>query len=858
MERKDILMKKRIIALVTAFVCMASSVSASVLGSGLVDSSSLLIGRGTSLYKNTFLSDQKGVGLQTEYYAEYTPNEDVRPVVVTGDAIWGKRNIEEAIAYMEKNNMYPMIGINASFFSFQYGVPMGHVITDGEITSKDATELDAVGFYQDGNAFVSRLGIKTTAYFDEYEFDIAHINKYCQAVTDVMTLYTDKFGANTNASCETINVILGNLEGSVSIGSEVTGVVEDVVTASGGIDIPAGKIVLTIPSGGNEWIRTLVNLLTPGEKITIKNEATVDSDRWNGVYNAIASEGKRLLSGGEVCSGLGAGAAPRTAVGVKADGKVIFYVIDGRQSGYSYGVKQATLAERMKELGCVDALNLDGGGSTSIAGVYPGQPAASVINSPSEGALRRVTNFIFLQNMQDKDDTLGGLYLYPYSTHYLSGTTVQLYPAAIDRHFHYMPAPEVEFSMGNDLGTVTSDGALTLSGTGEAVVNIKSGDITGGATYFTYETPTSITVYDIDTQKNVTSINADAKSTIRLAGHAYYGKKYLESEPKAYKWQIDERLGSISDGVLTLSAACGESGELTVRSGDTVVKIPVSINSYTDEASYPKADISVEEGCVNIEIYSENSEIDITGCSVKIDGKEYINNDDTEKTQLDDGHMFISIPTDGNFNSGFHKILVKAQNTDGFSAYNKAAVMNSEPYNAFSDTDKHWARDTISFMNGMGIVNGSNGRFNPDSHMTRAEFTVMMCNYLGVNADDYKDCRLDFADSSQIPLWAQNYVKAMTENDIISGKQDGNKLYFAPNDSITRAEAASIMARTLDGNLKIGRLEYTDEGQIPSWARKNMAVMTANGFMGGYPDGSLNPNGNVTRAEAVTMIFNIM
>ena len=54
MERKDILMKKRIIALVTAFVCMASSVSASVLGSGLVDSSSLLIGRGTSLYKNTF------------------------------------------------------------------------------------------------------------------------------------------------------------------------------------------------------------------------------------------------------------------------------------------------------------------------------------------------------------------------------------------------------------------------------------------------------------------------------------------------------------------------------------------------------------------------------------------------------------------------------------------------------------------------------------------------------------------------------------------------------------------------------------------------------------------------------------
>ena len=848
-------MKKKFFAILTAFACVTTTVSASVLGNDWVDGSSLLIGRGTSLYKNTFLSDQSGVGLQNEYYAEYTPNSDVRPVVVTGDSIWGKRNISEAINYMENNNMYPMIGINASFFSFQNGVPMGHVITNGEITSKDESTLDAVGFYEDGNAFISKLGITTTAYFDEYEFDVPHINKYCQAVTNVMTLYTDKFGKDTHASTATINVILGSLEGSLAIGKEISGTIEDIVTAQGAVDIPEGKIVMTVPAEGDEWVRTIINLMSVGQKITVKGEATVDADRWNYAYNGLGSEGKRLLSGGEVCSGLEAGAAPRTAVGIREDGKVIFYVIDGRQKNYSYGVKQKTLAQRLKELGCVDALNLDGGGSTSIAGVYPGQEAASVINSPSEGTLRKVTNFIFLQNMQEKNDTLGGLYLYPYSTHYLSGTSVQLYPAAIDSNFHYMPAPAVEYSMGNDLGSITADGVLTLSGTGEAIVNVKSGDITGGASYFTYETPTSITVYNKDTNETVTSITGDAKSVISLAGHAYHGKKYLESEPKAYKWQIDEKLGTVSDGVVTLSAACGESGELAVWSGDTVVKIPVKINDYAEDACYPRGDFNFENGYASADFYSEKSEIDIDNCSFKIDGKEYIN--EAVKAKLDDKTIRVSVPVSENFENEFHKLSLKAQNKDGFTSYNKAALENAEPENTFSDTNGHWAKNRISYMNGHGIVNGNKGQFNPDNSMTRAEFTVMMCNYLGINAEDYADAELNFADNGQIPSWAENYVKAMTERGIISGKTDGGRVYFAPNDNITRAEAASIMARTISGNLKIRELSCTDADDVPSWARKNVSAMVENGFMGGYPDGRILPGGRITRAEAAVMIYNM-
>lgn len=859
-------MKRKISALLLLFTFFTSTASASVLGSQQIDYSSLLVGKNTTLIKNTFLSDQSGVGLQTEYYAEYTPNAAVRPVVVTGESIWGKRTISQAISYMERNHMYPMLGINASFFSFQTGVPMGHVITNGEITSKDTTQLDAVGFNQDGSGFVSSLGIVTTAHFGEYEFDIAHINKYCQPTTNVMTLFTDKFGTTTKTKSETINVILGDIEGNLSIGQTLTGIVEEIKTVSGEIQIPSGKIVLTINTTGNEWIKTVLAQLTTGEQITITNYAIADQERWNHAYNGLASEGKRLLTNGVVTGGLEAGAAPRTAVGVKADGTLIFYVIDGRQTGHSYGVKQATLAERLKELGCVDALNLDGGGSTSIAGVYPGQEAASVMNSPSEGTLRQVTNFIFLQNMEEPTETLGGLYLYPYSTHYLSGSRVQLYPAAVDANFHYTPAPDVTYAMENDLGNITPEGVLTLSGTGTAKVTVSSGEITGSAEYFTYENPTSISVYNAETKEKITSIKAAANTRIKLDGHAYYGKKYLESTPEAYYWQVDASVGSITkDGVLTLSPTDGVSGNLTVWKGDAVVNIPVTVNGGTNTVApadyYPYSEIRVYQDKIRVDMYSYHQPIDLENSYVKVDGEVWSEREDVQKYEADNRHAVIEIPVSETFETGFHKILAKAQTIDRFSDLHKETVQNTVLANHFTDTTGHWAENTIAYMNLQNIVNGdvvnNQSVFYPDKSMTRAEFAVMMCNYLQIDASEYEEDESPFDDKNEIPAWASNAIKAMADIGIISGKQNGDRIYFAPTDRITRAETAAIIGRTLPDTLRAGELAFSDVSTIPAWAKQNMAVLTNAKFISGYPDKTIRPNGQVTRAEAVTILFNV-
>ena len=81
---------------------------------------------------------------------------------------------------------------------------------------------------------------------------------------------------------------------------------------------------------------------------------------------------------------------PRTAIGRTADGKVVLMVVDGRNTGVSEGVVLTDLARLMKGVGCVDALNLDGGGSSAFCAGLD----MKVLNRPSDGSERAVTSIV--------------------------------------------------------------------------------------------------------------------------------------------------------------------------------------------------------------------------------------------------------------------------------------------------------------------------------------------------------------------------------------------------------------------------------------------------------------------------------
>lgn len=88
---------------------------------------------------------------------------------------------------------------------------------------------------------------------------------------------------------------------------------------------------------------------------------------------------------------------PRSFVGITADGHVLFVVVDGRQPGYAEGMSLYELRELARSLGCTDALNLDGGGSSTL--YLQGEGTDGVVNKPSGKVQRTVPSILFVREM---------------------------------------------------------------------------------------------------------------------------------------------------------------------------------------------------------------------------------------------------------------------------------------------------------------------------------------------------------------------------------------------------------------------------------------------------------------------------
>lgn len=134
-----------------------------------------------------------------------------------------------------------------------------------------------------------------------------------------------------------------------------------------------------------------VLLLTKGNLATITS--TTHPVDLSGVYNAVAGSGIIVDHGADVSASQGSAgdplhANPRTDVGISQDGRFLYLVtIDGRQPGYSIGATMAEAADLMIDFGAYEALNLDGGGSTTMV-QSDGKGGAIDLNRPSGGAER--------------------------------------------------------------------------------------------------------------------------------------------------------------------------------------------------------------------------------------------------------------------------------------------------------------------------------------------------------------------------------------------------------------------------------------------------------------------------------------
>ena len=133
---------------------------------------------------------------------------------------------------------------------------------------------------------------------------------------------------------------------------------------------------------------------------------------------------------------------PRTAVGVTAKGQVVIVVADGRQSPYSSGYTYAELAEKMFELDCVDAINLDGGGSTTYLAKYAGTDELTLANSPSDGQERSVSSSLMVVSNATATGEFGSAVISPDNEVYTPGSAVEFTAIGADTAGFGMDIPE--------------------------------------------------------------------------------------------------------------------------------------------------------------------------------------------------------------------------------------------------------------------------------------------------------------------------------------------------------------------------------------------------------------------------------
>ena len=305
-------------------------------------SKEIILNEETQLSTNVFWSTSYS-DLRQENFITYTPNRDVTPIVTFGGVLTQRTTVTAAARELEAEGYRVVAGINGDFYNVGTGLPIGIVVTDGLLRSSDAGYY-AVGFKKDGSAVMGKPGIKVTANlgygvddgfgnYTEYVRQIFGVNK-ARVSTGGIYLYTYDFNdRHTTGTTEPgIDVVCSVEDGEIAIGETVTLRVERVIEATAATAIQPDQVVLSVNLQSDAYHVDALRGLSQGGEITLKIETS--NDEWEDVEYAVGAL-YALVENGQVVSGLQAGANPRTAVGQKADGTLIFYTIDARKSGHS-------------------------------------------------------------------------------------------------------------------------------------------------------------------------------------------------------------------------------------------------------------------------------------------------------------------------------------------------------------------------------------------------------------------------------------------------------------------------------------------------------------------------------------------
>ncbi len=356
--------------------------------------------------------------------------------------------------------------------------PIGLQVRHGELLTAAAKARPTLGFGTDEVARLGDVAVTGSVTMPDgtTTLVIDRINKPRRSGD--LVLYTRRWGPSTSTLANGAEVVLTGAALPLRVAGTWTGTVAKVVKAGGDVTIPAGALVLS----GHGAAATTIRSLAIGSTVTVSTSVTAG---WEDVVEAIGGR-EWLVEDGAVgirpVSSVTTRVHPRTAVGVRSDGRLLLATVDGRQPGYSVGMTAADLAAMLIAEGAINAIMLDGGGSTTALVRRPGDIEASLVDRPSAGYERAVDNALLVVSSV-ATGPLASLILRPSSRTMVVGQAASFSAHGVDLAMNGIPiaASAVAWSMTGSGATLSSGGRFQAHEPGSATVTAAAAGLTGAS-----------------------------------------------------------------------------------------------------------------------------------------------------------------------------------------------------------------------------------------------------------------------------------------------------------------------------------------------------------------------------------------
>ena len=489
-------------------------------------------------------------GLQKTSILTYTPNASVSPIGVrSGSQFYGSRKSISQVASSLEAQGYDVIGgINADFFSFSDGVPTGLFVENSRLIASTDWE-SAVGFLSDGSAIIGDPISSITVSGESGKIAVFDYNK-TRTARGLCLL--DRYYSDTTHFGSAGHSIIMQYDdfSTLKIGQPITLTVVDKVEGSSSFAIGENQMILSRRDDCTSmpWIDFQI-----GERVTINFET--NDARWGDVVYAVG--GKKLITDGTVTtSGIdsGSSAAARSAVGVKSNGDVMLYEVDGAQPSYSKGLTARQLADELKSFGCVSAVALDGGGSSAMSLKNPTDTSAKTITRPSDGSERKCSTYLFFINHASADGVPTYLHLEPSTRYVLPGGTVDFTTTTLDGGFKKTSSP-ADVTYSASAGSVSAGKYTAPLTEGAVKVSASAGGASGSMDLYVTQEPTSMAV--LHNGKAVSSLSLQAGDTAQIDAVVYRNGTLVASSNPQMVWSVSGGIGTISESGLFTATKSG-------------------------------------------------------------------------------------------------------------------------------------------------------------------------------------------------------------------------------------------------------------------------------------------------------------